>query len=89
MLGTLCDQEASPLKVPVLLALGKREVEERKVSIRRFGSQQQTSMTLDEALDALAAEAIAKGVLLAGSKERCAPCLKPPPASRIGRFWFE
>ncbi len=55
-------REHSLAKVPVLLALGKREVEERKVSIRRFGSQQQTSMGIDEALDMLVAEGVAPDV---------------------------
>ena len=32
-------REHSPAKVPVILVVGKREAEEHKVSIRRFGSQ--------------------------------------------------
>ena len=46
-------REHSLAKVPVMLVVGKREAEERTVSIRRLGSQDQTSMTLDEALQAL------------------------------------
>jgi threonyl-tRNA synthetase len=55
-------REHSLSKIPVQLAIGRREIEERRVSVRRFGSQQQTSMTLAEALDSLTAEAIAPDV---------------------------
>jgi threonyl-tRNA synthetase len=51
-------REHSLAKIPVLLVVGKKEAEERTVSIRRFGSQQQTSMPLDAALAALVAEAL-------------------------------
>jgi threonyl-tRNA synthetase len=51
-------REHSLAKVPVLLVLGKKEAAERTVSIRRLGSPDQTSMTLDEALQALVSEAI-------------------------------
>jgi len=51
-------REHSLAKVPVLLVVGKKEAAERTVSIRRLGSPDQTSMTLDDALRALAAEAI-------------------------------
>ncbi len=50
-------REHSLAKVPVILVVGKREAEERKVSIRRLGSQDQTVKGLDEALAALADEA--------------------------------
>jgi threonyl-tRNA synthetase len=50
-------REHSLAKVPVILVVGKREAEERKVSIRRLGSQDQTVTTLDEALKALKDEA--------------------------------
>jgi threonyl-tRNA synthetase len=52
-------REHSLAKVPVLMVLGKKEAAERTVSIRRLGSQQQTSMSLDEALDLLVNEAVA------------------------------
>ena len=52
-------REHSLAKVPVLLVVGKREAEERKVSVRRLGSQDQTVMSLDDALKSLAAEAVA------------------------------
>ena len=51
-------REHSLAKIPVLLCIGRKEAAERTVSIRRLGSQAQTSMTLDEALTALAAEAV-------------------------------
>jgi threonyl-tRNA synthetase len=51
-------REHSLAKVPVILVLGKREAAERTVNMRRLGSQDQRSMTLDEALAALAAEAV-------------------------------
>jgi threonyl-tRNA synthetase len=50
-------REHSLAKIPVLLVLGKKEAAERKVSIRRLGSQNQTVMGLEEALKALADEA--------------------------------
>ncbi len=51
-------REHSLAKVPVMLVVGKREAEERKVSIRRLGSDKQTVLPLDEALKALAEEAV-------------------------------
>jgi threonyl-tRNA synthetase len=51
-------REHSLAKVPVLLVVGKREAEEKKVSMRRLGSQEQTVMGLDEALKSLADEAV-------------------------------
>ncbi len=51
-------REHSLAKIPVLLVVGKKEAEERTVSIRRLGSPQQTSMPLDAALAALVAEAL-------------------------------
>ena len=44
-------------KVPVLIAIGKREAEERTVSIRRLGSRGQENLALDEAVARLADEA--------------------------------
>ena len=51
-------REHSLAKVPVILVVGKREAEEKKVSMRRFGSQDQTVLGLDEALKNLADEAV-------------------------------
>ena len=50
-------REHSLAKVPVILVVGKREAEEKKVSIRRLGSQDQTVLSLDEALAMLTSEA--------------------------------
>ena len=50
-------REHSLAKVPVILALGQREVEERTVSVRRLGEKQTRTLPLDEAARALAAEA--------------------------------
>ena len=51
-------REHSLAKVPVLLVLGRREAQERRVSMRRLGSPDQTGLGLDEAMTALAAEAV-------------------------------
>jgi len=50
-------REHSLAKVPVLLVVGKREAEEKTVAIRRFGSQDNTPMSLTDAIAALAKEA--------------------------------
>jgi threonyl-tRNA synthetase len=50
-------REHSLAKVPVMLVLGRKEAQERTVSIRRLGSQAQQTMGLDAALAMLAAEA--------------------------------
>src|SRR5258708_2302624 len=55
-------REHSLAKVPVLLVVGKKEAENRAVSIRRLGSQEQRVVGLDEALAELAAEAVAPDV---------------------------
>ena len=52
-------REHSLQKVPVIAVVGQREEDERKVALRRFGSKGQNIMTLDEALEALPAEALA------------------------------
>lgn len=52
-------REHSHAKVPVIIAVGKREAEEKTVSIRRLGSRAQTNITLDEAIQSLSDEAVA------------------------------
>ncbi len=52
-------REHSLAKVPVLFVCGKREAEEGTVSIRRLGSKDQSSASLDEAIAALVVEATA------------------------------
>ena len=49
-------REHSVKKVPVIMVVGKREAIEGKVAIRRLGSQDQTIMTVDEAIEAMVAE---------------------------------
>jgi threonyl-tRNA synthetase len=51
-------REHSLAKVPVLIALGRKEASENTVSVRRLGSNAQTAMASQEALDALASEAV-------------------------------
>nr|WP_210257332.1 threonine--tRNA ligase [Chelativorans sp. ZYF759] len=50
-------REHSLTKVPVIIVCGRREAEEGSVNIRRLGSRDQVSMTLDEAIAALVEEA--------------------------------
>jgi threonyl-tRNA synthetase len=50
-------REHSVGKVPVILAIGMKEVEERSVSVRRLGDTRTDTMSLAAALDTLAAEA--------------------------------
>ncbi len=50
-------REHSMVKVPVIMVCGKREAEEGTVNIRRLGSRDQHSMTLDEAVASLQLEA--------------------------------
>ena len=54
-------REHSLAKVPAILALGKREMEENTVSIRRLGSKAQNVLPLDEALAAFRSENCAPG----------------------------
>jgi len=52
-------REHSVAKVPVLLVVGKKEAADGTISIRRLGSQEQSVMPLDPALDMLVDAAIA------------------------------
>jgi threonyl-tRNA synthetase len=52
-------REHSLAKVPVILVVGKREAEERTVSVRRLGSPRSELAALDATVAALAAEALA------------------------------
>jgi threonyl-tRNA synthetase len=54
-------REHSVAKLPVLMAVGQREVEEKTVAIRRLGSKKQTVMTLDDAIETLASEIKMRG----------------------------
>jgi threonyl-tRNA synthetase len=50
-------REHSLAKVPVILVCGMREAEEGSVNIRRLGSKDQTSMSLEDAISSLSQEA--------------------------------
>jgi threonyl-tRNA synthetase len=50
-------REHSVGKVPVILAIGQREVEERTVSLRRLGEKHTRVVTLDDVVAELSAEA--------------------------------
>ncbi|CAI9119785.1 threonine--tRNA ligase [Brytella acorum] len=50
-------REHSLARVPVILVVGRREAEERKVAMRRLGGASQEILSLDEALSTLSAEA--------------------------------
>jgi threonyl-tRNA synthetase len=54
-------REHSVAKVPVLFAVGQREVENRTVAVRRLGSKKQEVMALDEAIAALGKEVENRG----------------------------
>jgi threonyl-tRNA synthetase len=56
-------REHSLAKVPVIMVCGMREAEEGSVNIRRLGSRDQTSFTLDDAITSLVKEATAPDVL--------------------------
>ncbi|MBL8909019.1 MAG: threonine--tRNA ligase [Rhizobiales bacterium] len=58
-------REHSLAKVPVMLVIGKREMEEGTVNVRRLGSQQQTSLKLADAIAQLSAEATPPDMLRA------------------------
>ena len=51
-------REHSLAKVPVILAVGHREVEERTVSLRRLGEKESRVAPLDAVVAELAAEAV-------------------------------
>ncbi len=51
-------REHSLAKVPVLLAVGRKEASDNTVSMRRLGSNAQTSLGADEAIEALVIEAL-------------------------------
>jgi threonyl-tRNA synthetase len=51
-------REHSLAKVPVIAVVGKKEAEGRTVALRRLGGEAQTAMSLDQAVGALAEEAL-------------------------------
>jgi threonyl-tRNA synthetase len=60
-------REHSLAKVPILLVVGKREAEDRTVSVRRLGGQEQQVMTLDAAIKLLEDEAVPPDLREAGA----------------------
>jgi threonyl-tRNA synthetase len=54
-------REHSLAKVPVLMAVGQREVDEQTVALRRLGSRQQQVVKLSEAIDQLSGEIRVRG----------------------------
>ncbi|WP_460451866.1 threonine--tRNA ligase [Alsobacter sp. SYSU BS001988] len=65
-------REHSLAKVPVILAVGKKEAAERTVSARRLGSPDQKTLALDVALRSLAAEAVAPDLKRDGEERMAA-----------------
>ncbi len=57
-------REHSLQKVPVILCLGKREAQENTVAVRRFGSKQQTIVSVADLLESLQQEIDSKQPLL-------------------------
>jgi len=51
-------REHSNAKIPVILAVGKKEAEEKTVSVRRLGSQNTTVVKLDELINDLKKESL-------------------------------
>ena len=54
-------REHSVSKVPVLMAVGQREVDEKTVALRRLGSKKQQVVSLDDAVEALSGEIAVRG----------------------------
>lgn len=71
-------REHSMAKVPAILVCGRREAEEETISIRRLGSQDQVSETLEAAIAALIEEATPPDIkrALAGRATAPAPVKK-------------
>ena len=51
-------RQHSLAKIPYLLVLGRREAENRTVTVRKLGAEKQESLALDAAISMLAAEAV-------------------------------
>ena len=49
-------REHSVSKIPVLMICGAKEVQNKTITIRKFGLEQQQTMSLDEAMDKLSLE---------------------------------
>ncbi len=64
-------REHSVGKVPVIAAVGRKEAETRTLALRRLGSERQTVLPLDQAIEQLAREALAPDLA------RAAPSVEP------------
>ena len=51
-------REHSNAKIPVILAVGKKEADEQSVSVRRLGSQETSTIKLDELIENLKKETL-------------------------------
>lgn len=56
-------RDHSVKKVPIIMVVGKREAQENKVTIRRLGSQEQTTMTVAEAIAMMVKEGATPGMV--------------------------
>ncbi len=65
-------REHSLARVPVIAVVGAREAEEGSVNLRRLGSREQTSMSLEDAIAALTEEAVPPDVRRARESEALA-----------------
>jgi threonyl-tRNA synthetase len=65
-------REHSLAKVPALVVVGRKEANERTVSIRRLGSNEQRAASLDEALAALVEEAAPPDIKAERAADRAA-----------------
>ncbi|MGE3625707.1 MAG: threonine--tRNA ligase, partial [Hyphomicrobiales bacterium] len=65
-------REHSVTKVPVMLVVGKREAEEKTVSVRRLGSRDQMVLPLAEAVAMLAEEAVPPDIKRARAAKKAA-----------------
>jgi threonyl-tRNA synthetase len=54
-------REHSVAKIPVLMAVGQREVDDGTVALRRLGSRQQTVVGVNDAIDSLSSEIQRRG----------------------------
>ena len=63
-------REHSLQHVPVIAVVGRKEAADRTVALRRLGGQAQEILSLDAALDGLAAEAVPPDITRSGTPDR-------------------
>ncbi|MDH3638777.1 MAG: His/Gly/Thr/Pro-type tRNA ligase C-terminal domain-containing protein, partial [Gammaproteobacteria bacterium] len=54
-------REHSLQKIPAILVLGRREADERTVTVRRFGTKEQQTLSFQDAIEQFVAEARTRG----------------------------